>query len=48
MVVIQVKRSDADVFLVESSVTETNDALVRRLVSTNARSCVYECLDQGQ
>lgn len=33
MVVVQVKRSDTDVFLVESTVTESNDALVRRLVS---------------
>lgn len=37
MVVIQVKRSDTDVFLVESTITESNDALVRRLVS--AKSC---------
>ena len=33
MVVVQVKRSDTDVFLVESTITESNDALVRRLVS---------------
>eukprot|EP00903_Cladosiphon_okamuranus_P019889 g18281.t1 len=32
MVVIQVKRSDTDVFLVESSTSESNDLLVRRLV----------------
>ncbi|CAM9212566.1 unnamed protein product [Ectocarpus fasciculatus] len=32
MVVVQVKRSDTDVFLVESTITESNDALVRRLV----------------
>ena len=33
MVVIQVKRSDTDVFLVESTISESNDVLVRRLVS---------------
>ena len=33
MVVIQVKRSDKDVFLVESTVQESNDVLIRRLVS---------------
>lgn len=33
MVVIQVKRSETDVFVVESSVVESNDDLVRRLVS---------------
>lgn len=36
MVVIQVKRSDQDIFLVESSVTESNDELTRRLVSLEA------------
>lgn len=34
MVVIQVKRSDKDIFLVESSVHECNDVLIRRLVSS--------------
>ncbi|CAM9748459.1 unnamed protein product [Pylaiella littoralis] len=33
MVVIQVKRSDTDLFLVESSTTESVDLLVRRLVN---------------
>lgn len=33
MVVVQVKQSDTDVFVVESSISESNDALVRRLVS---------------
>ncbi|CAN0003452.1 unnamed protein product [Ectocarpus sp. 13 AM-2016] len=32
MVVVQVKRSETDVFLVESTITESNDDLVRRLV----------------
>lgn len=39
MVVIQVKRSETDVFLVETSIVESNDALVRRLVSV-----IYFCL----
>lgn len=33
MVVIQIKKSDQDVFVVESSIAESNDVLVRRLVS---------------
>ncbi len=33
MVVIHVKRTEADQFLVETTVTESNDALIRRLVS---------------
>lgn len=33
MVVIQVKRCDTDLFVVESSISESNDVLVRRLVS---------------
>ncbi len=33
MVVLHVKRSDKDSFLVETSVTESNDELIRRLVS---------------
>ncbi len=33
MVLLHVKRSDKDSFLVETSVTESNDDLIRRLVS---------------
>ncbi len=33
MVVLHVKRSDKDSFLVETSVTESNDELIRRLAS---------------
>jgi len=32
MVVVHVKRSEADQFLAETTVTESNDALIRRLV----------------
>ncbi len=33
MVLLHVKRSDKDSFLVETSVTESNDDLIRRLVN---------------
>ncbi len=33
MVLLHVKRSDKDSFLVETSVTEPNDNLIKRLVS---------------
>lgn len=48
MVVVQVKRSDTDVFLVESTVTESNDALVRRLVSRRRRTMKFERKDLRQ
>lgn len=38
MVVIHVKRTEADQFLVETTVTESNDALIRRLVSVGPSS----------
>lgn len=39
MVVIQVKRSETDTFIVESTVLEPNDALVRRLVRIMHVAC---------
>jgi hypothetical protein len=34
MVVLHIKRSDADSFLVETTISERNDDLIRRLVSS--------------
>eukprot|EP00904_Undaria_pinnatifida_P003098 jgi/Undpi1/1278/HiC_scaffold_11.g04670.m1 len=49
MVVIQVKRSDTDVFLVESTITESNDALVRRLVKIwNTRLVLMQLVESAR
>lgn len=40
MVVFQVKRSEQDAFFVESTVSESNDGLIRRLVSADPQRII--------